>query len=221
MRRLLLILIATTQIAALPLAIDPPTVEIGTLVTLSISLPSESTTLVGLPDLGSFALLEPPVRSGNILTLKLLPLRPGELTIPPFPFQTGQRLESTNAIRLSVEAPFVPESAHPLRPLPEETYQDNSLWKMITSIAGFATLALLIAASLRYRRPKTIDPVCDLNDRFAVLARAVQQVRDHDDPEWDRLCRRIDRSRFAPLPRSDEELQELTSEFARLKGETV
>jgi hypothetical protein len=221
MRRLLFILIAATQIAALPLTIDPPTVEIGTPVTLSISLPTETTKLVGFPDLGSFALLEPPVRKGTILTIKLLPLRPGEQTIPPFPFQTGQRLESTTTIRLSVEAPIVPESAHPLRPLPEATDQTNLPWKNIVLIAGFATLALLLTAGLRYRRQKTIEPEYDLNDRFAQLDRAVQQAREQANPDWDNLCRQLDRSRFAPLPQREDELQELTAEFLRLRGETV
>ncbi len=142
-RRLFFILIAATQIAALPVSLDPTTAEIGLPLTLSISLPDETTRLVGLPDLGAFALLEQARQSGKILTLKLLPLRPGNQTIPRLSFQTGQRLESTTVITLTVEAPAIPEAPHPLRPFPVEMEQEDSslaMVTMVTLIAGFTVL---------------------------------------------------------------------------------
>ncbi len=217
--RLFLILIAATQIAALPVAIAPETAHIGQPLTLIITLPEEETNLVGLPDLGTFALLEPAIRNGNLLTLRLLPLRPGDQTIPGLPFQTGQRLESTTAISIAVEAPATPESPHPLRPFPEKTGQDRSTQKIALLVVGFALLMLLMAAALWARRLRTIKPADDPVDPFSHLAAAAQQARVRSDPDWDCFCQRLDRIRFAPLPRSDEELAELTVEFSRLKGE--
>ena len=218
-RRLFFILIAATQIAALPVSIDPPTAEIGMPLTVSISLPSATTTLVGLPDLGSFALLEPPKQNDKRFTIRLLPLRSGDQTLPSFSFQSGQRREATNIIVLTVEATEIPETPHPLRPFPETAGQNSSSERLIPLFIGFAILMLLLILALRYRRPNIGMQTGDPQDPFSLLARAVHQARIHTDPDWEQLCRQIDRVRFGPLPHSNDELEEFEIEFARLKGE--
>ncbi len=79
----------------------------------------------------------------------------------------------------------------------------------------------MLIAVLWTRRSKAIKQTDDAADPFSLLAVAVQQTRVQNDPDWDRFCRQLDRIRFAPLPYSDEDLERLRGEFARLKGETV
>lgn len=221
-RRLVWIVVAASQLAALPLSVDPPTAEVGIPLTVSISLPDATTELIGFPDLGSFALLAPPERSGNNITLHLLPLRPGIQSIPALPFRTGQHRVTTDAVTLSVAAPPVPDRPHPLRPLPEpareQQKRSNNLLFSIT--AGFAALGLVLTLFLRRRRAQIAQPAPDLDEQFAQLAAAVSLIQDIDNPEWHRFCRQLERSRFAPLSRNQNQLQELTGEFVRLREET-
>ena len=221
-RRLLLILIAATQIAALPLSVDPPTAEVGIPLTISISLPDATTELVGYPDLGSFALLTPPERSGNSFTFRLLPLRPGSQSIPALSFRTGQHRDATAATVLTVAAPPAPDVPHPLLPLPASVrqLQRHSNRLLISITAGFAFLGLVLTVFLHRRRARITQPTPDLDEQFAQLATAVSRVQDIDNPEWQHFCRQLERIRFAPLPRNQEQLQELTGEFVRLRGET-
>jgi hypothetical protein len=221
MWRLFLILIAATQIAALPLKIEPPTVEIGMPLTVSITLPNLSSELVGFPDLGFFALLEPPVRNGNQFTFTLLPLRPGSQRIPAFAFRSDQRLESTDSIDITVEAPAILATAHPLKPFPDSTSPDGIFTRVVYLIAGLGGVVLLLSTTSRFRRSKTIQPPVSLDDQFAQLARAAKHARNHNDPDWNSFCQRLERIRFAPVSRNTVQLAELTAEFARLKGERL
>ena len=218
-RRLLLTVVAVTQIAALPLSVDPPTAEVGIPLTVSITLPDTPTELIGFPDLGSFVLLAPPERNGNNFTFRLLPLRPGNQSIPALPFRTGQRQLTTATISLSVAAPPVPDNPHPLRPLPEPTRQrqDRSSSILISIAGGFAVLGLTIVIFRRRRHAPVARPAPDLDDQFAQLAATVNQVPNIDRPEWQRFCQKLERVRFSPLPRNLEQLQELNAEFIRLQ----
>jgi hypothetical protein len=220
-RRLLLILLAVTQIAALPLSIEPKNVMVGSPLTITISLPNESTTLVGFPDLDAFALLEEPERIGDTLTIRLLPLRAGDLTIPALPFQTGRRLDTTESTILTIDIPTIPESPHPLRPLPKmkPTPQTAPVWSWIILVIGLAVTGLLIASRIRYRRPKRTKQALNLEDQFSDLAAAAALLRVVDDPEWDRFFQQLDRIRFGPLPHSDNDLQEFTAKLTSLRGE--
>ncbi len=222
-RRLLLLVVAVTQIAALPLSVDPPTAEVGIPLTVSITLPDATTELVGFPDLGPFALLAPPERSGNKFTFHLLPLRPDSQSIPALPFRIGQRLVTTDAVSLSVAAPPVPDSPHPLRPLPDPARerQERSSHILISIAAGFAILGLTVIIFRRRRQSQVAQPAPDLDEQYAQLAAVVSRVPATDRPEWQQFCRQLERVRFAPLPRSQEKLQELIREFIRLQEETA
>ena len=219
-RRLLLILIAATQIAALPLSVSPPIAEVGTPLTISITLPEETTKLAGFPDLEPFALLGLPERTGKTLTLHLLPLRPGQHAIPALTFQTGQRRDSTVATLLVIEAPAALDTPHPLRPLPESEQPGRPSWLWIPLTSGLVVLAFFLIGLLPKRLSKTLKPKRNNNDPFSELATSVGKTRIINDPNWDRFCHRLDRIRFSPLPHDPNELQELIKEFDLLRGET-
>lgn len=93
-RSLVGIFILTLLPAALVLAapvvhLDPATPILGKPLSIIITLDDEETELAGLPDLGSFEPLAPPLHHGPEIRLIVLPMRPGDQEIPPFPLQVG------------------------------------------------------------------------------------------------------------------------------------
>lgn len=217
--RLLLILLAVAQIAALPVVIEPPTLTIGEPLSVQVALPDEAAELIGLPDLGPLALLEPPRRSGTTFTLRLLPVRPGPLTFPPLPFQTGQSRFSTAATELMIEAPPLPDSPLPVRALPEPTPagRPSGLWLPLS--AGVLGLLLLSAVVIHRRRPAAAAQTAGAEDPLAQLAAAVERYQLLGHPEWLRLRQQLEHLRFAPVQHSDADIQALAAELNRLRGE--
>lgn len=93
-RLLVDLLVLTLLPAALALAapvvhLDPATPILGKPLSIIITLDDEETGLAGLPDLGSFEPLAPPLHLGQEIRLVVLPMRPGAREIPPFPLQVG------------------------------------------------------------------------------------------------------------------------------------
>lgn len=217
-RRLLMILLAVTQIAALPLAIEPEEVEIGRPVTVSIALPDDSYRLLGVPDLGPFVLIAPIEQDGNRVTLRLLPLRPGMHSIPPLPFSSGQRRMTSAATPARISAPELPKTPHPLRALPEADTEPAVTRQGAALIVGGGLLLLFLAIAVR-RRPGRHSAEPSLDDRLFALAVAAKRASDNGDPDWRQFCQRLDRIRFAPIPLRHEELEELTEDFVRLSEE--
>lgn len=220
-RRLLLMLIAATQLAALPVSVDPPEVEFGRPVTITVTLPETSTELVGFPEIEPFALLTQPERFNNELTFRLLALRPGKQTIPSFAFRTDQNLERTEPVTLTIAVPQTPEEPHPLRsfPYPEREGIEKPSKILPVLAAGIAVLVLILTVLLKRRRSHITQPAPDLDEQFTQLAAAVRLVQDLEEPEWQQFSRQLEKVRFAPLLRNEEQLRELTTEFVRLRGE--
>ncbi|MBE0503928.1 MAG: hypothetical protein IBX46_07330 [Desulfuromonadales bacterium] len=87
---LILTLLPATLVLAAPVVhLDPATPILGNPLSIIITLDNEETGLAGLPDLGSFEPLAPPLHLGQEIRLVVLPMRPGAREIPPFPLQVG------------------------------------------------------------------------------------------------------------------------------------
>jgi hypothetical protein len=222
-RRLLVILIAVSQLAALPLAIEPARVEVGVPISVAITLPDATTKFIGFPDLGAFALLTAPERIGNTFTLQLLSLRPGDQALPPLPFRSGQLQLSTAETFLIVNAPPTPESPHPLKPFPEPEqepvkHSNRLLRYILVSLAVFG-MVLIVARYLD--RTQEAATEADLDQQFANLAAAVRQTPDFNNPELQQFWQKLEKVRFGPLLRNESHLLALQAEFGRLRGETT
>lgn len=76
-------------LAAPVVHLDPATPILGKPLSIIINLDDEETGLAGLPDLGPFEPLAPPLHHGQEIRLVVLPMRPGVREIPPFPLQVG------------------------------------------------------------------------------------------------------------------------------------
>ena len=85
----LALLPATLVLAAPVVHLDPATPILGKPLSIIITFDNEETGLAGLPDLGSFEPLAPPLHHGQEVRLVVLPMRPGSREIPPFPLQVG------------------------------------------------------------------------------------------------------------------------------------
>ena len=85
-----LMLLPVTLVLAAPVVhLDPTTPILGKPLSIIITLDNEETGLAGLPDLGPFEPLAPPLHHGQEIRLVVLPMRPGVREIPPFPLQVG------------------------------------------------------------------------------------------------------------------------------------
>lgn len=94
---------AALVLAAPTLHLDPPSPILGKPLTIIISLDDDETVLSGLPDLGVFEPLAPPLRNGNEIRLVVLPMRAGVRELPPFPLQVGTaRQIETAAMRVTI-----------------------------------------------------------------------------------------------------------------------
>jgi hypothetical protein len=87
---LVLALLPATLVLAAPIVrLEPATPILGKPLSIIITLDDEETGLAGLPDLGSFEPLAPPLQHGSEIRLVVLPMRPGVRELPPFPLQVG------------------------------------------------------------------------------------------------------------------------------------
>ncbi|ALC17104.1 hypothetical protein DSOUD_2342 [Desulfuromonas soudanensis] len=192
---------------------------LGSPLLVAIPLPDSGTELIGLPDLGSFALLAPPRRSEGELQILLLPMRPGLQTLPSFPLTRGRsRQWATEPLELAVNECLDAESvAAPLMDLPPPEEDDIPLWPLLLLTAAALLLGLLWRLA-RIRRllsgQKEEGPVT----RLAALQRRLDLIPD-DSAERRLLEERLERLRFAPGVPSEEEIEEAAAAIETLEKE--
>lgn len=204
---------------AVPLVrLDPPSPILGKPLTIIITLEDEETTLAGLPDLGPFEPLAPPLRSGQEIRLVVLPLRPGIREIPPFPLQVGTaRQIETTALRVTVLEGIAQNAA--IAPLKRRPFPLVGSGPGGWILAGTIVLLLLgTAATLFWRwwhRPN-----------FFKLPLAVQlaqlDARARKLPysaERNRLLVEIKERRFAPRISTPEDIDRLHDKLLSMVAE--
>jgi hypothetical protein len=185
-------------LAAPVVHLDPPSPILGKPLSIIITLEDEETLLAGLPDLGSFEPLAPPLHRGQEIRLVVLPMRPGIREIPPFPLQVGTaRQIETAALRVTVLEGIARDAAiAPLkrRPFPLVGSGPGG-WIAI----GTVVLLLLVASiALFWRwwhRPNFFKLPLPLQ-----LAQLEARARKLPvSPPRTRLLAEIEERRFAPL----------------------
>lgn len=215
---LLLTLCPVVLLAAPPaIRLDPAAPVFGKPLTIVIPLTDEETTLAGLPDLGAFEPLAPPLHTGSEIRLVVLPLRPGQREIPPFPLQVGtSRQIETAALRVTVLEGIAQEAAiAPLkrRPFPLVGAGPGG-WIVI---GGIAFLLLAATATLLWRwwrRPSFAElPVTTqlAQLRGRLLKLPPSELRSQ-------LLVEIEERRFGPIATSAEEIHRLHSELLSLQA---
>ncbi|OGR33927.1 MAG: hypothetical protein A2005_08960 [Desulfuromonadales bacterium GWC2_61_20] len=174
---------------------DPP--RLGVPLSITFTLADAETTLAGLPDLGSLALLLPPQRVGHELRLLLMPLRGGEVTLPSLPLLHGSATQSATPLitfkvidDLATDATLAPIRKRST-PAPMQSWPDFLY-------AGIGGLLLVSGAIwLRWRQTLQQSPAPEGD---ALLARWQQQLAPHlaTSSQARELYTEIERRRFAP-----------------------
>jgi len=220
-------IIATFVLALLPVAfclaapvvhLDPPSPILGKPLSIIITLEDEETRLAGLPDLGAFEPLAPPLHQGLEIRLVVLPMRPGSREIPPFPLQVGTaRQIETATLQVTVLEGIAQNAAiAPLkrRPFPLVGSGPGG-W---IALATVVILLLGTGAALFWRwwqRPNFFK--LPLPNQLAQL-----EARAHRlpfSPERNRLLTEIEERRFAPLVNTAADIQRLHRQLLSLVAE--
>lgn len=202
------ILSSTLCLAAPILHLDPPSPLLGKPLSIIITLDDEETFLAGLPDLGPFEPLAPPLHRGREIRLVVLPMRPGICEIPPFPFQVGtaRQIESAPLSLTVLEGIALDASVAPLkrRPLPL-VGSGPGVWIGISAcvLVLFGTGATLLWRW--WQRPSFSDlpraiQLAQLGTRACQLRPSA--ARSH-------LLTEIEVRRFAPIPSTTTEIAQL------------
>lgn len=215
---LLALLTATASLASPVLRLDPPAPILGKPLSIIITLDDEETFLAGLPDLGPFEPLAPPLQSGREIRLVVLPMRPGNLEIPPFPLQVGtaRQIETAPFPVAVLEGIALDAGIAPLKRRPFPIVGSGpGLW------IGLAALLLLIIGTgvtlfLRWwRRPDFFK--LPRATQLAQLKTRASQLRP--TPGRTDLLREIEVHRFAPLPCTEAEIIDLHKRLLLLVAE--
>lgn len=205
MKPFLLILFACLLLlgAAPPtVAVHPDPPRLGAPLSITFTLADAETTLAGLPDLGSLALLLPPQRDGRELRLLLMPMRSGETTLPSLPLVRGSATQSATPLITFKVIDDLPADATlaPIRkrstPAPMQSWPAF----LSTGIGGL----LVVAGVLWMRRSRKFQQVpAPAGD--ALLAVWQQQLAPHLATSITacELHAEIEQLRFAP-PSGDE-----------------
>jgi hypothetical protein len=213
----ILALLPVTLLLAAPVVhLDPPTPILGKPLSIIITLEDEETVLAGLPDLSPFEPLAPPLHRGQEIRLVVLPMRPGEREIPPFPLQVGTaRQIETAALRVTVLEGIAKDAAiAPLkrRPFPLVGSGPGS-WILVAVIV---LLLLGTSAALFWRwwwqRPNFFK--LSQSVQLAQLAARAGQLQP--SPARSRLRAEIDERRFAPLVSTADDISRLHSQLLSL-----
>jgi hypothetical protein len=213
---LALLAVALGQAAPI-VQLDPPSPILGRPLSIIITLDDEETTLAGLPDLGTFEPLAPPLHRGSEIRLVVLPMRPGIREIPPFPLQVGTaRQIETAALRVTVLEGIAQDAAiAPLkrRPFPLVGSGPGG-WIAIGTVF---LLLLGTGAALLWRwwhRPN-----------FFRLPHAIQLAQlekiAHQLPfslERNLLLAEIEERRFAPLASTADDILRLRAQLLSLQA---
>lgn len=211
----LALLPAALCLAAPVVHLDPPSPILGKPLSIIITVEDEETTLAGLPDLGAFEPLAPPLQRGQEIRLVVLPMRPGIREIPPFPLQVGTaRQIETAALRVTILEGIAQNAAvAPLKRRPFPLVGSGpGVWIAI------ATVFLLLfgtGAALFWRwwqRPNFFK--LPLPIQLAQLETIAQQLPF--SPERNLLLAEIEERRFAPLSSSAEDIFRLRHQLLSL-----
>jgi hypothetical protein len=195
-------------LAAPVVHLDPPSPILGKPLSIIITLEDEETTLAGLPDLGPFEPLAPPLHRGREIRLVVLPMRAGSREIPPFPLQVGTaRQIETAAVRVTVLEGIAQDAAiAPLkrRPFPLVGSGPGG-WIAIGTVV---LLLLGTGAALFWRwwqRPNFFKlPMAVQLAQLEARARKLPV-----SPERTRLLTEIKERRFAPLASTTDDIYRL------------
>lgn len=219
----LLCLPITIAVAAPVVRLDPPSPILGKPLSIIITLDDEETTLAGLPELGAFEPLAPPLHRGAEIRLVVLPMRPGLREIPPFPLQVGTaRQIETAALRVTVLEGIAKDAViAPLKRRPFPLVGSGPGGWIVTGTLLLLLLLLLLlfgtAATLLWRwwkRPnffKLPFPV-----QLAQLEARAKKL--HPSPERTALLVEIKERRFAPLLSTTGDIYRLHNQFSSLRA---
>ena len=196
---------------------DPP--RLGVPLSITFTLEDAETTLAGLPDLGSLALLLPPQRVGHELRLLLMPMRGGEVTLPSLPLVRGSATQSATPLLTFEVIDDLPTDAA-LAPIRQRTTPAATQSWPVFLYTGIGALLLASGAIwLRWRRKLQQSPTPEGD---ALLATGHQQLAPHLAPSSQarELYTEIERRRFAP-PATDAAatLEQLRAAIAACLGE--
>ena len=215
---LLTLLPVALCLAAPVVHLDPPSPILGKPLSIIITLEDEETTLAGLPDLGAFEPLAPPLHRGPEIRLVVLPMRAGDREIPPFPLQVGTaRQIETPALRVTVLEGIAQNAAiAPLkrRPFPLVGSGPGG-WIAIGTVV---LLLLGTGAAFFWRwwhRPNFFK--LPLAIQLAQLDARVRKLPF--SPERKFLLAEIKERRFAPLVNTADDIQRLHSQWLSLLAE--
>lgn len=210
----LLLLLAAPAAATTPrIRIEPAAPILGKPLTIVIPLAADDVALTGLPDLGPFEPLAPPIRGERDIRLVVLPMRPGERELPPFPLQVGNsRQIETDPLKVTVLEGVAADA----RPAP---YKGRPLPLIGTDRRGlFTALGLLLAGALLLGRLWRL-----YRDRLEHLPPALQLERLQSRLEplpptagRDELLATILLFRFGPITLTQDELRTLRQSVLRL-----
>lgn len=212
---LLALLPATLCLAAPVVHLDPPAPILGKPLSIIIALEDEETTLAGLPDLGAFEPLAPPLHRGQEIRLVVLPMRAGSREIPPFPLQVGTaRQIETTALRVTVLEGIAQNAA--IAPLKRRPFplvgSGPGVW---IAIATIFLLLLGTSAALFWRwwqRPNFFKLPLPL--QLVQLETIAKQLPF--SPERSLLLAEIEERRFAPLASSADDIVRLRHQLLAL-----
>lgn len=215
---LLALLPAALCLAAPVVHLDPPAPILGKPLSIIITLENEETTLAGLPDLGAFEPLAPPLHRGQEIRLVVLPMRAGIREIPPFPLQVGtSRQIETAALRVTVLEGIAQNAA--IAPLKRRPFplvgSGPGVWIAIGTIF---LLLLGTGAALFWRwwqRPNFFK--LPLPIQLAQLETIAQQLPF--SPERSLLLAELEERRFAPLASSTDDIMRLRHQLLALLAE--
>jgi hypothetical protein len=205
-------------LAAPVVHLDPPSPILGKPLSIIITLEDEETALAGLPDLGPFEPLAPPLHQGREIRLVVLPMRAGMREIPPFPLQVGTaRQIETTSLRVTVLEGIAQNAT--IAPLKRRPFP------LVGSGPGgwiaIGTVALLVfgaSAALFWRwwqRPDFFKLPLALQ-----LAQLEARVRKLPfSPERNFFLAEIKERRFAPLVNTADDIQRLHNQLLSLLAE--
>jgi hypothetical protein len=205
-------------LAAPVVHLDPPSPILGKPFSIIITLEDEETTLAGLPDLGAFEPLAPPLHRGQEIRLVVLPMRAGDREIPPFPLQVGTaRQIETAALRVTVLEGIAQNAAiAPLKRRPFPLVGSGPGGWIVISTA--VLLLLGVGAVFFWRwwyRPNFFK--LPLPTQLAQLEARARQLPF--SPVRNHLLAEIKERRFAPLVNTADDIQRLHSQLLSLVDE--
>lgn len=217
-------LIAACFLAALPttlclaaptLHLDPPSPILGKPLSIIITLEDEETFLAGLPDLGPFEPLAPPLHSGREIRLVVLPMRPGSREIPPFPLQVGTaRQIETEALRVTVLEGIAQNAG--IAPLKRRPFPLVGSGPGVWIVIGTIGLLLLGAGATLFWRWWQRPDFFKLPLAVQLAQLGVRAGQLPPSPERTRLLAEIEVRRFSPISSTVDDIHHLRSKLLSL-----